>query len=69
MKSQERLDYLYLLTLADVRSTSEDVWNDWKNQLFLQLYNNTTEALDATSTQPRDRVKQAIYNKEKAVNY
>lgn len=64
--TQERLDYLYLLTLADVRSTSDDVWNDWKNQLFLQLYHNTTEALDATSTQPRDRTKQAIFNKEKA---
>ncbi|MDX1795709.1 MAG: HD domain-containing protein, partial [Hydrogenovibrio sp.] len=64
--TQEKLDYLYLLTLADVLSTSKDVWNDWKNQLFLQLYNNTTQALDASSTVPRDRVKQAIYNKEKA---
>ncbi|PLA73822.1 [protein-PII] uridylyltransferase [Hydrogenovibrio sp. SC-1] len=64
--SQARLDHLYLLTLADVRSTSEEVWNDWKNQLFLQLYNNTSKALDATSNQPKDRIKQAIYNKEKA---
>lgn len=64
--SQERLDHLYLLTLADVRSTSDEVWNDWKNQLFLQLYNNTSKALDATSNQPKDRIKQAIYNKEKA---
>jgi len=66
MGSQERLDHLYLLTLADVRSTSDEVWNDWKNQLFLQLYNNTSQALDATSNQPKDRIKQAIYNKEKA---
>lgn len=64
--TQERLDHLYLLTLADVRSTSDEVWNDWKNQLFLQLYNNTSKALDATSNQPKDRIKQAIYNKEKA---
>lgn len=67
--TQERLDYLYLLTLADVRSTSDDVWNDWKNQLFLQLYHNTTQALDATSTLPRDRAKQAIFNKEKASEF
>jgi len=64
--TQQRLDYLYLLTLADVRSTSDEVWNDWKNQLFLQLYHNTTQALDSSSSQPRDRVKQAIFNKEKA---
>lgn len=64
--SQQRLDYLYLLTVADVRSTSDEVWNDWKNQLFLQLYNNTSQALDASSNQPKDRIKQAIYNKEKA---
>lgn len=66
VSTQERLDHLYLLTLADVRSTSDEVWNDWKNQLFLQLYNNTSQALDATSNQPKDRIKQAIYNKEKA---
>jgi [protein-PII] uridylyltransferase len=66
MGTQERLDNLYLLTLADVRATSDDVWNDWKNQLFLQLYHSTTQALDASQTLPQDRAKQAIFHKEKA---
>ncbi|WP_024851168.1 [protein-PII] uridylyltransferase [Hydrogenovibrio kuenenii] len=64
--NQERLDYLYLLTLADVLATSQDVWNDWKNQLFLQLYHRTTQALDNSSALPRDKTKQAILNKERA---
>ena len=64
--TQEKLDYLYLLTLADVLSTSPDVWNDWKNQLFVQLYNRTSQALDKSSNAPKDRVKQAIQNKERA---
>ena len=66
MGTQERLDYLYLLTLADVRATSDEVWNDWKNQLFLQLYHQTTQALDASQNTPKDRAKQAIFHKEKA---
>jgi len=66
VESQEKLDYLYLLTLADVLSTSKDVWNDWKNQLFIQLYNNTSMALNDSNKMPRSRRNQAIANKEKA---
>lgn len=64
--TQEKLDYLYLLTVADVRSTSDEVLNDWKKQLFLQLYRNTTQALDQSSATPRNRAKQIIFNQEKA---
>ncbi|BBP43658.1 [protein-PII] uridylyltransferase [Thiosulfativibrio zosterae] len=64
--SQERLDYLYLLTVADVLSTSKEVWNEWKNSLFLQLYNATSKALDKADTIPKDRKKLALYNQEKA---
>ena len=42
---QERLDNLYLLTVADIRGTSPDVWNDWKGKLLSDLYNLTTQAL------------------------
>jgi [protein-PII] uridylyltransferase len=67
MKSQERLDYLYLLTVADVVSTSPDVWNDWKNQLFLRLYNSTSQELDASITLPKSRAKLALLHREKAI--
>jgi len=41
----EHLDNLYLLTLADIRGTSPKVWNAWKGQLLLDLYQATRQAL------------------------
>ena len=67
MASQERLDYLYLLTVADVISTSPDTWNEWINHLFLQLYNLTSQALDVSIDLPKSRTKQALKNKEGAM--
>jgi len=66
VKDQEHLDYLYLLTLADVISTSDGVWNDWKNALFLQLYNETTQMLDSTTQSPKNKKNKALQNQEKA---
>jgi len=42
---QEHLDNLYLLTLADIRGTSPKVWNAWKGQLLLELYQATRSVL------------------------
>jgi [protein-PII] uridylyltransferase len=39
------LDYLYLLTVADVRATDPNKWNSWKDSLLKELYNNTKRAL------------------------
>ncbi len=66
VETQENLNYLYLLTVADVLSTSKAVWNEWKNALFLQLYNATSQALDKASSTPKNRKKLALQNKEKA---
>jgi [protein-PII] uridylyltransferase len=43
--SQKRLDHLYLLTVADIRATSPDVWNSWKDALLADLYRATSRAL------------------------
>ncbi len=40
------LDYLYLLTVADIRATSPDLWNSWKNALFTELYHKTHALLE-----------------------
>ena len=34
----ERLDYLYLLTVADINGTSPKLWNAWRDRLLADLY-------------------------------
>jgi len=51
---QERLDNLYLLTVADMRGTSPAVWNAWKGRLLSQLYSATTRLLRRGIAQPID---------------
>ncbi len=43
----ERLNALYLLTVADIRATSPKVWNAWKAQLIDDLYWQTLPLLTA----------------------
>lgn len=37
----DHLDYLYLLTVADISGTSTKLWNSWKDKLLSDLYVNT----------------------------
>lgn len=45
MQTPERLDYLYLLTVADMRATNPKRWNSWKGSLLGQLHSSTHLAL------------------------
>ena len=38
VKTKERLEYLYLLTIADIRGTNPGLYTDWKNTLLKSLY-------------------------------
>lgn len=46
MKSQNHLNNLYALTLADIRATNDNLWNEWKSSLLRELYLLTQKALD-----------------------
>ena len=39
------LNYLYLLTVADINGTNPALWNSWKDALIADLYNKTLTAL------------------------
>ncbi|MEP6940546.1 MAG: [protein-PII] uridylyltransferase [Rudaea sp.] len=48
----ESLDYLYLLTVADIAGTSAKLWNSWKSKLLADLYANARYMLRAGLERP-----------------
>ncbi len=52
---QAHLDYLYLLTVADVRATNPRLWNSWKSALFADFYERTKRALRRGLEAPLDQ--------------
>jgi len=52
---QVRLDYLYLLTVADIRATNPSLWNAWRDALLAELYQLTRRALRRGLEQPLDK--------------
>lgn len=49
------LDYLYMLTVSDIRATSPKIWNSWKDALLSQLYNLTKIALNKGLENPQQQ--------------
>jgi [protein-PII] uridylyltransferase len=52
---QTHLDYLYVLTCADVRGTNPKLWNAWKASLFDEFYERTKRALRRGLETPIDQ--------------
>lgn len=42
---QNHLNYLYLLTVGDIKATNPDLWNNWKEGLLAELYQKALLAL------------------------
>ncbi len=63
---QQHLDYLYLLTVADVRGTNPKLWNSWKATLFHDLYALTSRALRRGLEHPLDREELIAETSEQA---
>lgn len=55
--SQRYLDFLFLLTVADIRGTNPELWNSWKANLLQQLYNSTARALKRGLDNPIDKIE------------
>ena len=51
---QTHLDYLYLLTIADIRGTNPSLWNNWRDALLSELYRSTKQALRRGLENPID---------------
>ena len=50
-----RLNYLYLLTIADIRGTNPKLWNSWRSSLLAGLYQNTSRHLRRGQSSPINR--------------
>ncbi len=66
VRDPAHLDYLYVLTVADVRGTNPKLWNSWKAQLFRDLYELTHRALRRGLENPIDREQLIIEKKAQA---
>ncbi len=68
---QEHLDNLYLLTVADIRGTSPQVWNAWKGKLLEELYVVAAHALRLGKGNPiriEDRIDDAKSEAKKYID-
>lgn len=65
----KRLNHLYCLTVADIRATNSNLWNNWKATLLEELYRATYESLlqkDKKTFDVRERVQN---NRQLAMGY
>lgn len=46
VRNIENLEHLYALTLADIRATNSNLWNDWKSSLLRELFMMTRKTLE-----------------------
>lgn len=58
MGDETHLDYLYVLTVADINATNPSLWNSWRASLLRQLYTETKRALRRGLENPLDREEQ-----------
>ncbi|MDY7559340.1 [protein-PII] uridylyltransferase [Pseudomonas sp. 10B1] len=58
VSDEVHLDYLYVLTVADINATNPTLWNSWRASLLRQLYTETKRALRRGLENPVDREEQ-----------
>ena len=64
--STEYLNYLYLLTVADIRATNPELWNSWKDALLKELYSETYTVIRTGLQNPAALADRLLENKQEA---
>ena len=64
--SIEYLNYLYLLTVADIRATNPELWNSWKDALLKELYAATYKALQKGLRNPVEQADRLFETQKEA---
>jgi len=62
-----KLDYLYLLTVADMRATNNKLWNSWKDSLLKTLRRQTKLAFQRGLDNPLQEAEKINLNKKLAL--
>jgi len=63
-----KLNHLYLLTVADIRATNPELWNSFKESLLQQLYQSTALLLQRGLDNPVDSVDMIWQRQMHALN-
>ncbi|MCP5302592.1 MAG: [protein-PII] uridylyltransferase [Pseudomonadales bacterium] len=67
MQDQLHLDYLFVLTVADINATNTKLWNSWRASLLHDLYLETRRALSRGLENPIDREIEISTKQDKAL--
>ncbi|HAU06685.1 MAG TPA: [protein-PII] uridylyltransferase [Gammaproteobacteria bacterium] len=65
--SMDNLNYLYLLTVADIRATNRNLWNAWRDSLLQQLYQATYHWLTQLAKREETSQQRALSYQQQAL--
>ena len=65
IKDLDRLNMLYLITVADSMATGPNVWTDWRQALVLEIYHKTAHLLEQHELIDPDRIAAVEWMREK----
>lgn len=65
--TQDRLNHLYTLTVADICGTNPKLWNTWRAGLLARLFQETQQVLQRQLPKPIDKQEQILATQSKAL--